>query len=176
MRRVLDSISGLLAIVGALAAVVLMLGITIDVANRYFTGGSVMGLLELMETSMVFMVFLGMAYAEKTGVHVRMTLATSYSPVRVAAAMRIVGMICSVLVVFWMAWHTGRQGISSFTRGEVQMGLMQWPLWPARLVIPIGSFFLGLQLLFRLGDSLKAIVTGEPEPIAQVTPADHAAH
>lgn len=176
MRRVLDQISGMLAIVGALAAVVLMLGITIDVANRFITGGSVMGLLELMETSMVFMVFLGMSYAEKTGVHVRMTLVTTYSPVRLAAAMRVVAMLFSVLVVFWLAWQTGQQGISSFTRGEVQMGLIQWPLWPARLVIPVGSFFLGLQLLFRLGDSLKALVTGEPEPIAAASPAEHAAH
>lgn len=176
MRGVLDRISSVLAIVGALAAVVLMLGITTDVGNRFVTGGSVMGLLELMETSMVFMVFLGMAYAERTGTHVRMTLVTSYSPVRIAAAMRVVGTTCAVLVVFWMAWHTGKQGINSFARGEVQMGLMQWPLWPARLVIPVGMFFLGLQLLFRLGDSAKAVVTGEPEPIAQATPADDAAH
>lgn len=167
----------MLAVLGALAAVVLMLGITTDVGNRFVTGGSVMGLLELMETSMVFMVFLGAAYAEQTGTHVRMTLVTSYSPVRLAAAMRVVGTTCAVLVVFWMTWQTGMRGIDSFTRGEFQMGLIQWPLWPARLVMPVGLFFLGLQLLFRLIDSIRTLITGEPEPIARATTtAEHAAH
>jgi TRAP-type C4-dicarboxylate transport system permease small subunit len=176
MRRFVEHVSGVLAVLGALAGVVLMFGITSDVANRFITGGSVRGLLELMESTMVFMVFLGTAYAEQTGTHVRMTLVTSAVPVRVAAAMRLVGMAVATLLVFWMTWRTGLRGIESFTRGEVQMGLMQWPLWPARMVIPIGLLFLGLQLIYRSVDSAKALMTGEPEPIAMKTPADHAAH
>jgi TRAP-type mannitol/chloroaromatic compound transport system permease small subunit len=176
MRRFIDQVSSLLAVAGALAGVVLMFGITADVANRFLTGGSVRGLLELMETTMVFIVFLGTAYAEQTGTHVRMTLVTSVVPVRLAAAMRLIGMVGATLLVFWMTWQTALRGVESFTRGETQMGLMQWPLWPARLVIPLGLLFLALQLAFRCADSVTALRTGEPEPIAMKTPADHAAH
>src|SRR5690606_18474583 len=70
--RVVHAVSEGAAVVAALVAGAIMLGIVIDVLFRTIFGGSVHGLLELVETFMVLVVYLGLAQAERTKTHVRM--------------------------------------------------------------------------------------------------------
>jgi TRAP-type C4-dicarboxylate transport system permease small subunit len=156
IRRVVDVLAGLLAVASALCASVLMVSISLDVAWRELVNRSIPGMVELSETAVVFMVYLGMAQAESSGMHVRMTLVTDRIPARAAHALRVAAFAVTLAFVGWMAWETGLRALDSVQRLEFRYGLLDWPIWPARLVIPIGLAVLMLQVLFRLGDSLSA--------------------
>lgn len=155
------------AVVGALAAVVLMLGISADVGRRYFVGSSILGMLEVSETLMVLMVFLGMSYAEHTKTHVRMTLLTSRLPLRMAAVLRLTAFVISTWIIGWMAWQTTMRARSSIQMGEFGMGVLQLPLWPARAAIALGLAAATVQLIIRIVDQLYMIVRGTPSVLTQ---------
>lgn len=165
--RMFLAVSRALAVVGALAAVVLMFGISTDVGRRYLTGTSVLGMLEVSETLMVLMVFLGMAYAEHTRSHVRMTLLTNRLPLRLAATLRLIAFLVSVWIIAWMTWRTAIRARTSIQISEFGMGVLQLPLWPARAAIALGLGVAALQLCIRIVDQVLMIVRGAPSILTQ---------
>jgi TRAP-type C4-dicarboxylate transport system permease small subunit len=167
VARAFISLTRGMAVLGALAAVVLMAGISADVARRYFVGSSILGMLEVSETLMVLMVFLGMSYAEHTRTHVRMTLLTNRLPPRISATLRLVAFLVSTWVIGWMAWQTSMRARSSIEMGEFGMGVLQLPLWPARAAIAIGLLAATVQLIMRVVDQVYMIVRGTPSVLTQ---------
>ena len=163
MRKTIDSLSSLLAILAAACVMVMMLLTCLDTGMRWFTGRSVAGAQEIIEQLMVAIVFLGMAYALRRGDHVAVKIVTDALPVRLAAMLRLVGMAVMIVVVAWMAWRTGLQAWRSFNSGEVRFGLLQVPVWPARIAIPLGLGAMILQALPGVFDQLRLLRTGKDD-------------
>lgn len=141
------------AIVAALAAVALVLTTSYDVANRGITGGSVPGLLDLNQTLLIVIVFLAIPWGERLGVHVRMTLVTNYLPNGIARVCRIVAYVLSTLIMFWFAYASVIRAIDSTSRAEAQLGLIHWPVWPARWVIAVGFLLVAIQCAIKIYDA-----------------------
>lgn len=146
--RVVVNAAGLLA---AVAVVLVMLSTVVDVARRQTVGGSVPGLVEIAESLLVAMVFLGLASRELRGGHVRVELLLQRLAPATQGALTAFGYVLVVLpVTGWMIWMTTNRAIESFQSGERRFGLLQIPLWPARWVISIGLVLLLLQAIVSL--------------------------
>ncbi|WP_344684647.1 MULTISPECIES: TRAP transporter small permease [Actinomycetes] len=115
-----------------------MVATTADVINRNVAGRSVAGLLEMSESALVACVFLGLAYAGATNAHVSVDLLTSKLPL--GAARRLAGVVwtASATMVVWLLVATTERAIQSTEIGEIQAGMMDWPVWPARWLIVVG--------------------------------------
>lgn len=172
MRRTIDALSAVLAVFAAACVMGMMLLTCLDTGMRWFTGRSVAGVQEIIEQLMVAIVFLGMAYALRRGDHVAVKIVTDAVPVRLAAVLRLVGIAVMIFVVAWMAWRTGIHAWRSFLSGEVRFGLLQVPVWPARIAIPLGLGALILQALPGMFDQLRVFRTGTD--IASPAPENHA--
>lgn len=172
MRKATNIISALLAVLAAACVMAMMLLTCLDTSMRWFTGRSVAGAQEIIEQLMVAIVFLGMAYALRRGDHVAVKIVTDALPVRLAAILRLAGMAVMVFVVAWMAWRTGMHAWRSFLSGEVRFGLLQVPVWPARVAIPLGLGAMILQALPGMYDQLHMLRTGRDD--AEPTPETHA--
>lgn len=143
--KVLDGlsrrISGASAFIGALCTVAMALAITTDVVIRAVTGSSLPGLLEISETLLVAMIFLGLSYAAYVGAHISMSLLTDSLPERVSSWVRVAAAALTTGILIWLLWATGVRFFDSFASGEYKFGLINWPLWPARLSITAGILF-----------------------------------
>ena len=158
------------AILGTIVSGGLMLGICADVFRREFTGRSIPGMIELIETFMVIVVFLGLAHAEAVGTHVRMSLVTNALPSRVRRVVKSFGMLVCAVGAGWFAWSTALRALESIESAEVKPGLLRFPVWPARIVIAVGFTVLIVEYLGRVweewhfepesGDELVADVQG----------------
>lgn len=147
----------------------IMLGIVADVVRRTVTGRSIPGMIELVETFMAIEVFLGLAHAEATGVHVRMSLATNLMPFRVRRAVKSMGMFVCMAGSVWFAWASTLRAIEATAVGEVKPGLLRFPVWPARWAIAVGFAVLAFEYLARTWEEWHA----EPsEQTGRVLPAD----
>jgi TRAP-type C4-dicarboxylate transport system permease small subunit len=167
-RRLFEKVVSWGAIVAASAAMVLVLAVSVDVFNRRLFGGSVPGLLELNQTILVVIVFLAIPYGEKTGAHVRMTLLTSRLPERFARICRTLSYTLAVGLSGWMAYASLTRATDSFERDEAHLGLVMWPLWPARWVLAIGLCLLAIQCCFKISDAIAGrpleVVEGIDDP------------
>lgn len=150
IERAINSVSLLLAILGALATCTLMFAICGDVAVRLLTGGSMPGLVELSQTALVVMVFFGLAYAEAQSAHISTSILNDRVPLKVATINRIVVYLISTVFIAWMAYATLLRSVDSYSNGEYQMGLTNWPLWPSRFAISLGLVLLTIRVFLRL--------------------------
>lgn len=134
----------------------IMMGIVADVVRRVITGRSIPGMVEMVETFMAVEVFLGLAHAEATGVHVRMSLATNAMPFRVRRAVKSLGMFVCMIGSVWFAWASTLRAIEATAVGEVKPGLLRFPVWPARWAIAVGFGVLVVEYLARAWEEWNA--------------------
>jgi TRAP-type C4-dicarboxylate transport system permease small subunit len=127
-----------------------MLIMVADVTNRYLNSRSIAGAYEAVELLVVAMTFLGIAYAERTDVHVRSKLLTTALPAKAADRVRFTGRIATLLIVAALTYGTGRRAWSSFKAGEYRHGLVEMPIWPARAIVAFGAALLTLELTMKL--------------------------
>lgn len=156
LRERVHDVARVQALVAALAAGVMMLTVTLDVVRRSFQGRSVPGASELTVLLIVLIIFLGLAEAERTDTHVRMRLVTSRLSPRIAAVARTVALSLAVGMLLWFAYATGLRARQSFITGEYQFGLARFPIWPARMLIPVGFIAVALETALRAVDAARA--------------------
>lgn len=162
--RVVRKVGRAMAVMGSIVSAGIMLGIVADVVRRQVTGRSIPGMIELIETFMVVVVFLGLAHAEEAKVHVRMSLVTGVLPFVIRRVVKVFGMFACMLGSAWFAWATWERALLSVTTGEVKPGLLRFPVWPARLVIAVGFAVLAVEYVARIWEEWHA----KPTPPALV--------
>jgi TRAP-type transport system small permease protein len=147
---------GMLAVLGSLVSAGIMLGMVADVGWRTASGGSIPGMIELIETFMVVVVFLGLAYAETSGAHVRMNLVTRLLPFKVRRVVKAAGMGICAAVSGWMAWASTHRAVLATVSGEVRPGLLYFPVWPSRILIAVGFALMMLEYVVRMREDWLA--------------------
>ena len=138
-----------LAVISAVLCGGLALLVTAEVILRGFTGSSIRGLFEIAELGLVMSVFLGLGNAEVRGDHVRVTLLTDRLSVTAANRLRAVSLGLMALFCGWMSWELILRALESFTTGEFRMGLLNFPMWPSRAFVALGTTVLALVLLCK---------------------------
>lgn len=159
LGRLLYRLSALLAILSGAAILLLMFGTTFDVLARKFAGSGIDGMVEWTEVLLVVVVIMGMMPAEVAGSHIRgLSILPPSSRSARAALLRMLGAGLSAAVLIWAVFATWHAAEGSVAIGEFRMGLVEVPIWPAKIVIPIGigGFALAL-LLLAIEEARQAI-------------------
>ena len=117
---------------------VVMFLIVASFLSRDIFGKELAGIVEFSATCLVAIVFLGLAYAQAKGAHVKVDLVTGSLGPRKKPIMTIVGLILSTIISGLIIWKTGEVAWNSFLLREYRWGLISFPLWPARWLVPIG--------------------------------------
>ena len=134
MRKLLETLCGLLAAVALFAIMVLTL---IDVTGRKLISTSVPGSLEMTELLMVVVIFAGLPLVSLSGEHVVFDSLDPLIPAAVKHVQQaVVELICvaALLGVGWLMWVKGNQMIEY---GDIS----------AQLKLPLGPFVWIMSLL-----------------------------
>jgi len=147
-RRLAIYISG----IGVLLVTVLLI---VDASLRTFFNKPILGMIDVIEIFLAWIVFIAFAHALSTGAHVRMTLVVDRLPLRVWAGCGIFGSIIgvaffailTVLAVpyFWESWLVK----------EVPVSAVRTPVWLGKAAMPIGSFTMFTAFVIHLMRSLQ---------------------
>ncbi|HIY85088.1 MAG TPA: TRAP transporter small permease [Candidatus Yaniella excrementavium] len=159
MEKLIRGIARMLAVLSAVAIVIMVIAIAVDVFVRNATGASLPGMIEIAETAMVTAVAFGLAWAGVNGEHVAVTLLTDRFSAKWA---KITNIFVWALVVFYTAWLSYANvlnAIQSTQAGEIRFGLVQWPMYPMRWVLTLG--FISL-LLVALVNLYRCLTNKEP--------------
>ena len=152
MEKLIRGMARLLAVLSAVAIVVMVIAIAVDVFVRNATGASLPGMIEIAETAMVTAVAFGLAWAGVNGEHVAVTLLTDRFNAKWAKITNIFVWALTAFYTAWLSYANVLNSIQSTEAGEIRFGLVQWPMYPMRWVLTLGFislFFVALVNLYR---------------------------
>lgn len=138
----------------------LMFFATTEIVGRYVFNSPVPGHVEIVELIMAGVVFLGIAYTERVGGHVRMELfVTRVLKGRAYHTAEAITAALSLFVYIFILIYTFKATIFAFQMGD-NTAYLYWPTWPSKLAIPLGSFFLCIRFVLEIIQHTAQAVSG----------------
>ena len=154
-----------------LGGVGLMVSMALGVGDVIGTllGSPLAGALEITESTMVLIVFGGLAYAQIRRRHLRVELVYLLAGPWLRSAMDIVATLAALVFFTLLAWQGWREAMFSLTISEATTGLVRLPLFPARFALVFGAGLMVAQLAFDLIEDFRNL--GRPRTL-ELAPCD----
>jgi TRAP-type C4-dicarboxylate transport system permease small subunit len=173
LAKALERLALWVVLIGGVGMAIATLLGTADVVGTQILGRPVPGALEMTEATMVLIVFGGLAYAQIRRSHIRVELIYARSGPRARAAMDVVSDLAALLFFGLLLWQAANEAVYSWSIGESADGLIRFPVYPARIVLCLGTALmlgrLGLDLVL---DTLRLIEGRDSEPPPSLIPED----
>jgi len=138
----------------------LMFFATAEIIGRYIFNSPIPGHVEIVELIMAGIVFLGIAYTERVGGHIRMELFVNQ--VLKGRAYHLAEITTSFLALFvyvFIAFYSFRSTFYAMEIGDTT-SYLYWPTWPSKILIPIGCLFLCIRFAIEIFQHLCQFVEG----------------
>jgi len=171
LDRALFRLETLLALLSGLAVFSLMLLAVTSVGGRNMFNQPLPGYVDWIEQAMPLIAFLGIAYCQRLGGHIRMDIVIGQLRGRALWVAEFVSVLAMLILMLLLTWGSYAHFERSFSfdapwwsnDSSMDIGL---PLWPAKLLAPIAFFVLSLRLILQLWAYGGAIISGTREPVA----------
>ncbi|MEO1599290.1 MAG: TRAP transporter small permease [Pseudomonadota bacterium] len=166
MIRASHTLSRWLVWLGGVLLIGSALLVTAEVFLRKFANISIGGADEISGYAFAVATALAFSYALFERAHIRVELVHAWMPPRVQAGMDVVADLAALLFFGLLLWQAVLEAQYSIRIDEKTVGLIRMPLWPARIVLAVGTGLLILRLLVDLAIDLCRVRTGAPPPTA----------
>ncbi len=161
ISSVVERLAVAVLLVGGAGMLTAMFLGTGDVVGTQFFGVPIHGVLEITESTMVLIVFGGLAYAQLRRKHIRVEIIYSHMGPRVRAGMDIVTDLAALIFFGFLLSEAVVEGLTSWRIRETADGLIQFPLYPARWILIAGTVLLLLQFVLDLIRDTQRLASGE---------------
>ena len=159
------------ALAGGLAVFALMLLAVTSVGGRNFLNHPIPGYVDWIEQAMPLIAFVGIAYCQRLGGHIRMDMVIGRLEGRALWTAEFMGtamILGLMLLMVWGSWaHFERSFDWNAPLWSRDSSLdIRLPLWPAKLLVPLAFAVLVLRLCIQLWGYGRALLTGSARPVA----------
>lgn len=162
LAKVIERLALAILLVGGLGLLISMfLGVG-DIIGTQVLKSPLPGAKELTESTMVLIVFGALAYAQIQRSHIRVELLYARAGPRGQAVMDVIADLAALFFFSLLLWQAINEAIFSIQLKEATVGLIRFPLYPARVILAAGTALLILRLLIDLIEDLQRVRTGEP--------------
>ena len=152
VERPIYRFSRWVTILSALAALIIMLLVTVDVLMRRFLNMPITGSFEISTALLVVIVFCCVAWVMTERGHIVVDLITRKYPQRLGAVMSSFALFCSMIIVGLICWGSIQFGLEQARVGEASV-LLKLPVAPFIFVLAFGSALLTLVILIQFINS-----------------------
>lgn len=161
----------LLALLSGLAVFMLMVLAVYSVGGRNLFNSPMPGYVDWIEQLMPLIAFLGIAYTQRDGGHIRMDILIGRLNGRPLWAAELITAVVSLLLLALLVWGSWAHFDRSFDMtkpmwsrdSSIDVGI---PLWPTKLIVPLAFSVLCLRMLIQIWGYGRALVLGLSEPVA----------
>ena len=155
----------------------MFLGIA-QVLGRQLFNLPISGYIDFVELSMATFAFLGVAYCQRHGGHVRMEMVLKFARGRWQWALEVFGTLVALFIIAVLIWYGYGHFLRAWTLGDSTIDA-ELPVWPSKLVVPVAFGLLWLRLLVQLVGFARLAADPRRRPVAVtsvLTPEELAAH
>lgn len=154
-QRIIEPLAFLAVLLGGAGLLISMFLGMGDVIGSLFNE-PLPGALEVTESTMVLIVFGGLAYAQIRQRHLRVELAYLQAGPKLRSVMDIVASLSGLLFFSLLTWQAANEAVFSYQIGESTSGLVSFPLLPARIAVVLGAGLYILQLCLDLAKDIMS--------------------
>ena len=162
--RTLSPFEDILNLIAALAILMLMILGSAQIFLRSALNSPIAGYIDLVELSMASMAFLGAAYCQRLGGHIRMEMLVSRLRGRWLWGFETVTTLLALFIIGVLIWYGWGHFVRSYELGDSTIDA-EFPVWPSKLLVPIAFSFWFLRLLVQLAGSVRLLIDPHQEPI-----------
>lgn len=163
--RALGRVENLFNDIGGLFIFALMWLTMAEVLGRRLFNSPVPGAIDYIEVGMVVFAFMGAAYCQRHGGHVRMDLLVANLKGRLLWSVEALAVFVAIVYVGIIAWASAQDAWRSYSLGDETLDA-HVAVWPSKLVVPIALALLELRLLVNLWGYLRLVVLPGAPPWA----------
>ena len=173
--RTLAPVENLLNLVAAVAILMLMFLGSAQIFLRSVLNSPIAGYIDLVELSMASMAFLGAAYCQRLGGHIRMEMLVARLKGRWLWAFEAVTTLVGLFIIGVLIWYGWDHFLRSYELGDSTIDA-EYPVWPSKLLVPVAFSFWFLRLLVQMAGSLRLLVNPSAEQIGIARILDASEH
>jgi TRAP-type C4-dicarboxylate transport system permease small subunit len=152
-------------LVAAAAIFFLMFVGVFQVVGRTAFDTAIYGYIDYMEQASALFAFLGIAYAQRVGAHIRMDLLLRGLSLRFLWAMELFAVLIALIVITVLIDSTWLNFLRAFQLGDSTIDI-KLPTWPTQLLVPVVLAVLWVRLVLQSLDYLRLIRHPDAQPIA----------
>jgi TRAP-type C4-dicarboxylate transport system permease small subunit len=156
LLRGLDRLAWWLSLVAGAALLLMLAHAVVDIWSKYFLGAPIPATLEITAFYyMVAAVFLPLLHLELTDQQVSAEIGYNAAGPGIRRALRVFSRTCVLFFFGLLAYRTGWDALRSLSIDEISMGSHPVPLWPSKMLLPLGFGLAAFGALCRLPSDLS---------------------
>jgi TRAP-type C4-dicarboxylate transport system permease small subunit len=163
--RLYNRLEGAFNLGGGIVIFLLVLLATTNILGRWLFDAPISGYIDWVEQSMAFFAFLGLAYTQREGGHIRMDIVVSRLRGRWLWLSELVSTLLMLIVSLVLIYGSWLHFYRAWDLGDSSLDI-NLPTWPAKLVVPVALSVLVLRLLLQLWGYARALRRGDESPVA----------
>lgn len=152
-------------LLGGLVILLLVFFASANILGRWLFSLPISGYIDWIEQAMAFMAFLGLAYTQRLGGHIRMDIAISHLRGRWLWFSELLSTLLMLVITLLLIWGSYLHFFRAYDIGDSSLDI-NLPTWPAKLVVPVALSVLALRLLLQLWGYGRALIRGDAAPVA----------
>ena len=167
------------ALLSGLAVFSLMILAVVSVGGRNFFNQPLPGYVDWIEQAMPLIAFMGIAFTQRDGGHIRMDIlvgALKGRSLHLAEAITTFAILVLIALLVWGTWaHFDRSFDFSAPMWSRDSSMdIALPIWPAKLLAPVAFSVMAVRLSLQLFIYVRAFLRNEEQPIGVPLVADAA--
>ena len=163
--RLYFKLESVLNLMGGIVIFAIVLLAVANILGRKLLNMPVNGYIDWTEQSMAFFAFLGIAYCQRLGGHIRMDIFVGALRGRVLWFFELVCtffmFLMTLVLIYGSFLHFDRAWVNGDSSFDIEL-----PTWPAKLVVPFALSVLALRLLLQLWGYSRALIDNNDTPVA----------
>ncbi|TVO77881.1 TRAP transporter small permease subunit [Sedimenticola selenatireducens] len=163
--RTLFRFETVLTLLGGIVILLLVFLASVNVLGRWLFDLPINGYVDWVEQAMAFFAFLGIAYTQRMGGHIRMDMLVGHLKGRLLWLSEFISVLLMLGVTLVLIYGSYLHFYRAFQIGDSSLDI-DLPTWPAKLVVPVALSILALRLMLQIWGYLRAVKQGDDEPIA----------
>ena len=171
LSKIIERIALLVLLVGGIGMLLSMFLGVADVIGTQALKSPVPGAYEITASTMTLIVFGALTYAQIRRAHIRVELLYTHVGPRTQAALDVLADLAGLLFFGLLFWQALNEAQYSYQINERTVGLIRFPLYPARIVLAAGTALMILRLTLDLVIDIRRIFTGDPPEATETDPA-----
>ena len=156
--------SSLTIVSGIIIFLLVFLSVT-NILGRWIFNMPVDGYIDWVEQSMVFFAFMGIAFTQRQGGHIRMDMVISLFAKRKLWIAELVSTTLMLLITLILIYGSFLHFLRAYQIGDSTLDI-DLPTWPSKLMVPVALSFLALRLLLQIWGYIRAVKHNQEKPVA----------
>lgn len=154
-----------LNLAGGVVILLLVMLATVNVLGRWAFSSPISGYVDWVEQAMAFIAFLGLAYTQRMGGHIRMDILIGQLKGRALWFTELLTTVLMLAVTLILIYGSYLHFLRAYTIGDSSIDI-NLPTWPAKLAVPVALSVLALRFVLQIWGYCRALRQGGDEPVA----------